>query len=252
MKKSNNPIDEVLLMKKFKEYEESRSISIRNEIIEMNLPLVKFTIVNYLSKIKINKEQKKELEKELISIGNFGLINAVETYDVDYGTTFSRYAGKCILNYIKKNLYTITDIKRKCFNYPILNTIYRIERYNNIKLEDHLNELDEILRECTFIDESIKEKVKEYIMNKDVKYNEENMRETYEIEDTTINNVLIEEMKKELDNLPDKEREILKHRYGFYGYKHTLDDLGNYMSCTHQNVSRTEKKALAKLRKKLI
>jgi len=271
MKKSKNPIDEVLLMKLFKEYSEvkkalnsniknegnvslvkkivlkklmRRSVSIRNEIIEMNIPLVEFVVIKYLSDIGVDI-------KELVSIGNFGLINAVETYDMDYGTKFSAYAVECIKNYIKKNLYTVTDINRKSFNYPILNAIYRIEKYNNIKLEDHLDELDDILSECPFIDESIKEKVKKYLRSKSIEYSEENISDTYEIVDTSIDNVLIEEMQKELDNLPYNEREVLKHRYGYYGYSHTLDDLGNYMSCTHQNISRTERKALSKLRKKM-
>lgn len=246
MRKSNNPIDEELLMKKFKMYESTRSTSIRNEIIEMNLPLVEFAINKDLNGIKI----KKQLKEELISIGIFGLINAVETYDVDYGAAFSSYAVECIKNYIKRNIHTVTDINRRTFNYPILDSIYRIERYNNIKLEDHLNELDEILRECTFIDESIKDKVKKYLLTRNCEYSDDNINETYEIEDASINDVLIEEMQKELDNLPENEREVLRHRYGFYGSVHTLDDIGKYMGCSHQNISRTEKKALAKLRKK--
>ncbi len=247
MRKSNNPIDEELLMKKFKEYEGNPTIALRNEIIEMNLPLVEFAINKDLNGIKI----KKQLKEELISIGIFGLINAVETYDVDYGAAFSSYAVECIKNYIKRNIHTVTDINRRTFNYPILDAIYRIERYCNIKLEDHLDELEEILRECTFLDDSIKDKVKKYLLTRNCEYSDDNINETYEIEDASINDVLIEEMRKELDNLPESEREVLKHRYGFYGYKHTLDDIGNYMSCTHQNISRTEKKALAKLRKKM-
>ena len=68
-----------------------------------------------------------------------------------------------------------------------------------------------------------------------------------------INNRMekIEEMQKELDNLPENEREVLRHRYGFYGSVHTLDDIGKYMGCSHQNISSTEKKALKKIRKKM-
>ena len=244
MKKSKTVFDEELLMMKFKDYEANPTIKLRNEIIEMNVPLVEYVVKKYFNDIGVDKA-------ELVSIGYFGLIQAVETYDVDYGTAFSTYAVECIKNYIKKNLYTVTDINIKSFNYPILNAIYRIEKYNNIKLEEHLDELDDILSECPFIDESIKEKVKKYLRSKSIEYSEENISDTYEIEDTSIKKVLIEETQKELDNLPESEREVLKHRYCFYGYSHTLDDLGNYMGCTHQNISITEKRGLRKLRTKL-
>lgn len=244
MKKSNNQIDEELLMKKFKEYEGNQTIALRNEIIEMNVPLVDYIVKKYLSDIGVDI-------KELVSIGYFGLINAVETYDMDYGTKFSAYATICILNQIKKELSTVTDIRIVRYNYPILKAKNIIERTTGIKLEDNISELDSILEEDIFVTNEMKEKLKDYLLNRDCKYNEHNVTGSNEIEDTSIDNVLIEEMQKELDNLPENEREVLRHRYGFYGSIHTLDDLGTFLGCTHQNISKTERKALSKLRKKM-
>ncbi len=244
MRKSNNPIDEELLMKKFKEYEGNPTIALRNEIIEMNIPLVEFVVTKYLSDIGIDKD-------ELISIGNFGLINAVESYDMDYGTKFSAYATTCILNQIKKELSTVTDIRIVRYNYPILKAKNIIEKTTGIKLEDNISELDSILEEDIFVTNEMKEKLKDYFLNRDCKYNEHNVTGSYEIEDTSIEKVLIEEMQQELDNLPENEREVLRHRYGFYGSIHSLYDLGAFLGCTHQNIILIEKKALKKLRKKM-
>ncbi len=271
MKKNKNPIDEVLLMKLFKEYSEvkkalnsniknegnvslvkkivlkklmRRSVSIRNEIIEMNIPLVDYIVKKYFSDIGVD-------QNEMISIGNFGLIKAVETYNMDYGTRFSIYATTCILNKIKNDLRNVIGMKNIQYFYPILKAKNIIEKTTGIKLEDNISELDSILEEDIFVTDKIKEKLKDYLLNRDCKYNEHNVTGSNEIEDTSIDNVLIEEMQKELDNLPENEREVLRHRYGFYGSVHTLDDIGKYMGCSHQNISSTEKKALKKIRKKM-
>ncbi len=244
MRKSNNPIDEELLMKKFKEYEGNQTIALRNEIIEMNVPLVDYIVKKYLSDIGVDI-------KELVSIGNFGLIKAVETYNMDYGTRFSIYATTCILNKIKNDLRNVIGMKNIQYFYPILKAKNIIERTTGIKLEDNISELDSILEEDIFVTNEMKEKLKDYLLYRDCKYNEHNVTGSNEIEDTSIEKVLIEEMQKELDNLPENEREVLRHRYGFYGSVHTLDDIGKYMGCSHQNISSTEKKALKKIRKKM-
>lgn len=243
MQKSNNPIDEALLMEMFKKYENTRSTSIKNKIIEMNFPFVKYVVKKYLSEIGVDKN-------ELISLGSFGLINAVETYDVNNGTKFSAYATKCILNYIKNNLYTVTDIKITHYNYAILKTINIITKKTGVTIQNNPIEFQRIASENPNIDEKIKDKIESYIRTRNVKYDEENVKETYEMEEKMIDNIMIDELRKKFETLTEKEKEVLRHRYGFYGSIHTLEDIGKFMNCTHQNISLTEKKALKKLRKK--
>ena len=177
MKKSSNLFDEELLMKNFKEYEKIRNISNRNKIIEMNIPLVRYVVIKRLSCIDIEMD-------ELISLGYFGLINAVEKYDVHYGTKFSTYATACILNYIKNNLNSVTDIKMIGYNYSILKAKNMIERITGIKLEDNISELDSILGEDNVVEDKIKDKLKYYLLNRDCNYNEQNVPGTYEIDES--------------------------------------------------------------------
>ena len=244
MKKSNNNFDRENLMKRFKVYEDNRSTSIRNEIIEMNVPLVKYVVSKYLSNLGVD-------EKELISLGYFGLIDAVETFDADYGASFSTYATTCILNYIKNNLYTVTDIKTRHFNYPILKNIEIIERTTGVSSRENISELDDILNENIYVDDFSKEKIRAYILNQNVSYSEENVKETYEIESEITDRVLLEDIKKEIENLPERQREIIKLRYGYYGECFTTNDIGYYLNTTHQNVSSNENKAIRKLKSKL-
>lgn len=66
--------------------------SARNELIIRNLRLVAHIIKKYYT----NYDE----QEDLISIGTIGLIKAIDTYDVENGTRFATYAGKCLQNEI--------------------------------------------------------------------------------------------------------------------------------------------------------
>lgn len=244
MKKSKTVFDEELLMKKFKDYEANPTIKLRNEIIEMNVPLVEYVVNKYFNDIGVDKD-------ELVSIGYFGLIQAVEAYDVDYGTSFSTYAVTCIINKIKKNLSTVTDIKMIRYNYSILVAKNIIEKNTGISLDSNIAELDGILEEDTYVNENLKKKLRTYLLTRNCTYNEQNVAETYEMEDSIYDKMLIEKIKECLSTLSEKERKVLEFKYGYYGICPTEEDLGNFLGCTHQNVNSIRKKALHKLRTKM-
>ena len=64
----------------------------RGKIIEHNLRLVSHVIRKYYSSY--------ENSDELLSIGSFGLIKAVDTYKYNYGTRFATYGARCVQNAI--------------------------------------------------------------------------------------------------------------------------------------------------------
>ena len=83
------------------------------------------------------------------------------------------------------------------------------------------------------------------------------------LEDTILNedsenfeNDIINEISKKkiyeiLDNLEEREKDILLRRYGLSGYDiHTLEQVGEAFNITRERVRQIEKKTLAKLRKK--
>ena len=82
-----------------KKYKETKDKELKNEIILNNIPLVLKIAKNYIipSQLPID---------DIISCGNIGLMNAIETYDIDCNTKFSTYAYNRItgdiLNYITK------------------------------------------------------------------------------------------------------------------------------------------------------
>ncbi len=64
----------------------------RRILIERNLRLVAHIIKKYYTSCKD--------QEDLISIGTIGLIKAIDSYDIENGTRFATYAGKCLQNEI--------------------------------------------------------------------------------------------------------------------------------------------------------
>ncbi|MBE6688117.1 MAG: sigma-70 family RNA polymerase sigma factor [Ruminococcaceae bacterium] len=64
----------------------------RRILIERNLRLVAHIIKKYYTSCRD--------QEDLISIGTIGLIKAIDSYDINNGTRFATYAGKCLQNEI--------------------------------------------------------------------------------------------------------------------------------------------------------
>lgn len=82
-------------------YKDTGDIVVRNQIIERNIPLVKCIVA------RMGVKGCSEYEfNDLVNYGVFGLINAVEKFDIERGVTFSTFA-------YKKIYYSIIDELRK-------------------------------------------------------------------------------------------------------------------------------------------
>jgi len=64
----------------------------REKLIEHNLRLVAHIVKKYYTSSR-NQE-------DLISVGTIGLIKAIDSFDINNGTRFATYAGKCLQNEI--------------------------------------------------------------------------------------------------------------------------------------------------------
>ena len=61
----------------------------------------------------------------------------------------------------------------------------------------------------------------------------------------------MKELAEELLNTPaltDKEREVVKYRFGFYGKVYTLEEIGKIYGVTRERVRQIEARALRKVR----
>lgn len=76
------------LWREFRETtDEKRARALRDQLIEMHLPLVRYTATKMIPHLHASVERQ-----DLVSWGTFGLIDAIERYDPDAGTKFSTFA----------------------------------------------------------------------------------------------------------------------------------------------------------------
>lgn len=190
---------------KYLELWKNKNFDARNKLIEHNLRLVAH-IVKKFESTKIEKD-------DLLSIGTFGLIKAIDTYNFDANVRLATYASRCIENEILMHLRTMKKHKDTVSLYT---PIGEDKDGNEIKICD-------IIEDPTpsITDQLIKE-------------------EQY----TKLNNAL--------KLLNQQELEIISRRYGLNDYTiETQKEIAKSLGISRSYVSRIEKRALSKLYLKL-
>jgi RNA polymerase sigma-B factor len=109
-------------------YQESHNLQVRNEILKLNLGLVKKEVCHWINQCQENYD-------DLLQVGCLGLIRAIERFDPDKGFAFSSFAlpyirGE-IQHYLRDKGYSIR-IPRRCLELKTQSN--RIVRDLRIKL----------------------------------------------------------------------------------------------------------------------
>lgn len=150
--------------------------------------------------------------EDLISIGTIGLIKAVVTFNAGKGNRLAAYASKCIENEILMYLRSKKKTNKEVSLYEPIGTD---REGNEIKLYDIIEADEEDVSDRIFLRENIQK--------------------------------LYEKVEKELS---DRERLVLKMRYGLYNEEeYTQREIARQLGISRSYVSRIEKSAVEKLRK---
>ncbi len=151
-------------------------------------------------------------QEDLVSIGTIGLIKAINTYDLNKNIKLSSYASRCIENEI---LMHFRNLKKTAQDVSLNDTIDTDKDGNPLTLMD-------ILADNRNIDDEI---------------------------DTVMNLQVLQEY---IDSvLTPREREIIICRYGLSGAEPLPQrELAKRLNISRSYISRIEKKALGKLRKR--
>lgn len=224
----------------------------RKRMIEANLRLV----VN-IGKRYLNRGLPFS---DIIEEGNIGLMKAVERYDYKRGFRFSTYASwwirqaieRAIINqtktirlpvhvaeHINKYLSTVEILIQELGREPTVKEIA-----NRLKiLSEEVEELKQLIRKTYSLETPVGDREESYLI--DI------------IEDSSISSPakvaelisMREEINKWLNELKEKEREIICLRFGLEGEEpKTLEEIGQRFGLTRERIRQIEAVVLIKLR----
>ncbi|MBQ2984253.1 MAG: sigma-70 family RNA polymerase sigma factor [Candidatus Gastranaerophilales bacterium] len=225
----------------------------RNLVIENNLDLIQKIINKSITNTTLTNS-------DLVQEGTFGLVVAIEKFDLNLGFKFATYASW----WVKQAMFKAISEQSYALNIPVY-IQETVSRYNKIKQDMEKEEQKEVKKEV--VAKKMKmdtEKIDTFLNvfnramsieqgtlmtgNKELTLCEIIEDEKQNVEREVIDIELKRDIKNALENLAQKEKNVIILRFGLEdNKKQTLEEIGESYGVTKECIRQIEKRALNKL-----
>ena len=247
------------------EIKEENILNYDNDIINYDTDALENYLRNikrYVASIVLKHYRYREIpELDLIQEGTFGLIKALEKYDLNTNYKFSTYAYSWIKQFIDRflltkgrNIYIPIKMQEKIKEYRKK----ELEFENKYKRKPTCEEIYNITGDDQSTIQLIEANLSDSI-SYDAQINTDEDNSFLDLipdKNKTPDEIYLEKSQKQIlfkaineASLTAREKDVIQRRFGFNGKIQTLESIGNIYGLSRERVRIIEKNALTKLQK---